>query len=68
MVMFLSGKDIATIRESLGMTLKEFGKLLGVAEATVSRWEADKRRPRYEMMERLNDLSHKGRRIATAAK
>ena len=56
MLMFLTGKDIAAIRHAMDMNLREFAEMLGVAEATVSRWEADKRRPKYAMMEQLNVL------------
>ena len=56
MIMFLTGKDITLRRESLGLNLKQFGEMLGVSEACVSRWEAGKRRPKYEMMERLNSI------------
>ena len=56
MIMFLTGKDITLRRESLGLNLKQFGEMLGVSEACVSRWEAGKRRPKYEMMERLNRM------------
>lgn len=59
MVMFLTGKDIAALRQSRGQTLREFAESLGVSEATASRWESDKRRPRYPMMERLNELAAK---------
>lgn len=71
MLMFFTGADIAAIRQKLGLTQKAFGEALGVAEATVSRWEADKRRPRFDDMERLNDLADKvgyrrGRAVAAA--
>lgn len=58
-IMFLTGQEITEIRRAAGMNLKQFGDLLGVTEATVSRWESGHRRPKYEMMERLNDLAHK---------
>lgn len=64
MLMFLTGKDIATIRHGLAMNLREFGELLGVTEAAVCLWESGKRRPRYEMMERLNQVANQ--RIETA--
>ncbi len=59
MIMFLTGKDISALRHAMGMNLREFADSLGVAEATVSRWEANKRRPNYEMMERLSKLYDK---------
>lgn len=67
MLMFLTGKDISKIRQARGLTLKQFADLLGVTEAAVSRWEADKRRPRYDMMEKLNDMLPPNRLAKSAA-
>lgn len=58
-IMFLKGNDIREIRKAAGMNQREFGELLGVADATVNRWELDKRRPNYDMMERLYALADK---------
>lgn len=58
-IMFLTGPDICAIRHNAGMNQREFGDLLGVADATVNRWERGHRRPKYEMMERLNELAKK---------
>ena len=55
-MLWLKGADITEIRHAHGMNLREFAQFVGVAGATVSRWEADKRRPKYKMMERLNEL------------
>jgi DNA-binding transcriptional regulator YiaG len=57
--MFMKGKDIAALRHALGLNLREFAELLGVTEAAVCYWEADKRRPRYPMMERLHRMRDK---------
>lgn len=53
-MLWLRGPEITELRHALEMNLREFGEYLGVAEGTVCRWEADLRRPRIEMMERLN--------------
>lgn len=58
-IMWLKGADISAIRNASGMNQREFGELLGVADATVNRWEHNKRRPNYEMMEQLNKLADK---------
>lgn len=57
MAIMLTGTDIAVIRTSRGMNLREFAEFIGVSEATVSRWEADKRHPTWKMMMLLNELA-----------
>lgn len=37
------------IRQSGGLTLADFAQLLGVAKATISRWETGMREPQGEM-------------------
>ena len=54
--MLLKGPDIVAIRRAKKMSQREFGELFGVADATVSRWEANIRRPQYDMLERLTEM------------
>lgn len=61
MSMLLTAEHIASIRKALGLSQRELAELLDVTEAAVSRWEANKRRPRYEMMERLNALAEQNK-------
>lgn len=39
MTVHVKGKGVKALRSSAGMTLDEFGDLLGVTKGTVSRWE-----------------------------
>lgn len=63
MFMLFSKDDIAMIRESCGVNLREFGELLGVSEATVSRWETGHRQPSVNAMKKLNELAVKKKLI-----
>jgi predicted transcriptional regulator len=38
-----TGRDVMRARASLGMTMEEFGNLLKVSHAAVSRWESGDR-------------------------
>ena len=42
----MTAVDVSTIRQKLGMTQQELADELGVAQATVSQWEAGLRNPR----------------------
>ena len=55
-MMFLTGADIEAIRKGLGLTQEAFADLLGVTDGAVSLWESNDRRPRYPMMEKLNQV------------
>ncbi len=72
MGMLLTPSDIAALRRALNITQQELGDLLGVTEATVSRWEstdpAKRRKPSYDMLFKLSELAEKvGKRKLTAA-
>lgn len=47
---------ITSLREALGMTQTEFGKRIGVAEMTVSRWERGEVRPGAESVAAIEKL------------
>ena len=42
---YLSGKEIRFLRKNLGLKGKVFANLVGVDQATLSRWENDKSKP-----------------------
>jgi transcriptional regulator with XRE-family HTH domain len=52
-----TGPEIRELRAALGLTMKQLGARLGVAESTVSLWEASKRHPRFETLVKLNELA-----------
>ena len=41
----MTGRKIRSVRRRLGLTQKELARRLGVARATVTRWENGSRRP-----------------------
>lgn len=43
--MFMEGRKIKRIRQSLGLTQEEFAHRLGVTLCTVNRWENNKSMP-----------------------
>ena len=47
------GEKILTLRENLNMKQKELADLAGITEATLSRYENNKREPRGEIVTRL---------------
>lgn len=44
------------LRKKCGMTMKELGKEMGVAESTISQYETGKRQPDYETLLRLGEF------------
>ena len=52
----MTGKEIRTIREFLGLTQEEFANLLGVQHSTVNRWENNKAKPQGQSEATLNIL------------
>jgi len=57
MNIMLTHHTIRRFRQELGINLREFGELVGVSEATASRWEAGKRHPTWRKMDRLNQIA-----------
>ena len=47
---------IKMTRESMGLTQKEFGKMLGVGQTTVSAWELGRNEPDYESLRKMSQL------------
>ena len=44
------------LRKEKGMTQIELAKTIGVSNGTVAMWETGKRRPSFELLERLSDV------------
>lgn len=56
MLIMLTPDDIRRLRFEMRLTMSEFGKLLGVSEATVSYWESGKKHPRYATAIKINEI------------
>lgn len=48
-------ENLTRIREERGLTQKELGRLIGVAEATISNYENGKREPKLDKLVALAD-------------
>lgn len=46
---------IRELRKKCGITMKELGEIIGVAESTVSQYETGKRQPDYETLLKLGE-------------
>lgn len=44
------GENIKLLRESKGLTMKEFAEIVGVDRTSVSAWERDHTTPNYDML------------------
>lgn len=51
------GKEIRIARKRLRMNQKQFADALGASQGSVSKWEAGKEVPRFEVIEKINELS-----------
>ncbi len=49
------GNRIFELRKSRGITQKQFGELFGLAESTISLYEAGKRQPDYTTLSKIAD-------------
>lgn len=47
------GKQIRYVRKHLGLTQKELGRLSGTSETTIKQYEAEKRQPRIEQLQKI---------------
>lgn len=52
----MSGSEIRSIRERLGMSQLQFGQLLGVHWVTVSRWERGELKPNAYQTEMISNF------------
>ena len=46
------------LRENLGMTQREFGKLIGTPQTTIWKWESKGEAPTGKKIEKMFDLSY----------
>ena len=53
----LVGRQIRKIRREKGMTLEEFGKMLGVCKSVVCSWDVGKSLPRHDNLEKIADFA-----------
>ncbi len=58
----MSPQQIKRIRKNLGLTQEAFGRLLGVPQVTVGRWEAGMHSPRGLILKALRELAEKAKR------
>ena len=57
-----STKGLISLRNRLGLSQTEFGKLIGVTQNTVHNWEAKKSTPRRTQLLRIAALRGKGKK------
>ncbi|MCF7221444.1 helix-turn-helix domain-containing protein [Marilutibacter chinensis] len=62
-----SPKGLHKLRERLGLSAAEFGRLFGVSGPTVYNWEKGVTRPKPDQLERIATLRSKGKREVQAA-
>jgi transcriptional regulator with XRE-family HTH domain len=62
MIMF-TAETIKELRTTLRLTMRELGETCGVTVGTVSLWESGKRHPRWQAMQKLNELAEKRKRV-----
>ena len=61
-----SARSVAAQRRRLGLSAKDYGKLVGVASLTIYNWEQGKSRPRQAQLESLVAVRGIGKREALA--
>jgi DNA-binding transcriptional regulator YiaG len=59
-----SARSVKAQRARLGLSAKDFGRLVGVAALTVYAWESGKSRPRQKQLGGLAAVRHLGKREA----
>jgi putative transcriptional regulator len=65
----LTADEIRELRERMGISQTEFGKLIGVEQTVVSRWERGANRPLNLYAENISKLAQKhARQLAMADK
>jgi putative transcriptional regulator len=63
----LTADEIRELRERMGISQTEFGKLIGVEQTVVSRWERGANRPLNVYAEKISKLAQKHARQLTMA-
>ena len=59
-----SARSVKAQRARLGLSAKDFGRLVGVAALTIYAWESGKSRPRKKQLPSLAAVRHLGKREA----
>ena len=59
-----SARSVKAQRARLGLSAKDFGRLVGVAALTIYSWESGKSRPRQKQLAGLAAVRHLGKREA----
>jgi len=59
-----SARSVKTQRARLGLSAKDFGRIVGVAALTIYSWESGKSRPRRKQLPGLAAVRHLGKREA----
>jgi len=59
-----SARSVKSQRARLGLSAKNFGRLVGVAALTIYSWESGKSRPRQKQLAGLAAVRHLGKREA----
>jgi len=59
-----SARSVKAQRARLGLSAKDFGRLVGVAGLTIYSWESGKSRPRQKQLPGLAAIRHLGKREA----
>ena len=63
----MTADEIRELRERMGISQTEFGKLIGVEQTVVSRWERGANRPLRVYAEKISKLAQKHARQLTMA-
>jgi len=58
----MSPKQIATLREELGLTQEKFAEAIGTHRVTVARWETGFARPTGAALKNLRELAAKAKK------
>jgi DNA-binding transcriptional regulator YiaG len=61
-----SAKGLRTLRARLGLSAKDFAKLLGVSDQSVNKWEAERAVPRAAQLASIAAIRKIGKREALA--
>ncbi|MEK4581694.1 helix-turn-helix domain-containing protein [Bacillus sp. FSL R12-0074] len=48
------GENVRILRTLKGLSMKEFGDVLGVANSTISNWENNRKEPSFEMLQKIS--------------
>ena len=58
----MTGNEIKKIRDDLGLTQTDFGRLLNAHFVTISRWESNTKRPNKNQLELIKEFKRAAQR------